>query len=72
MAEVAAPVAAMAMDDADEEDEHALPDDVNGNVAPGENATRAKAGRGAPARPARKPAVRSRRPAKPKGSSGNS
>jgi len=64
VAEVLAPVATPAAFD-EEDDEHALPDDVNGNVAPGAGA-RAKGGRGAASRPARKPAVRSRRPAKPK------
>ena len=41
---------------------YAEPDDVNGNVAP----TRKKAGGAAHKAPARKPAARSRRPAKPK------
>jgi len=64
VAEIAAPVAALA-DEAD--DEYALPDDVNGNVAGKENAAaRPKSGRGDAKRPARKPAARSRRPAKPK------
>ncbi|MBD8532458.1 MULTISPECIES: NYN domain-containing protein [unclassified Massilia] len=68
VAEVAAPVAALAQDD---ENEYVLPDDVNGNVAAGERGNaRAKGGRGASNRPAagpaRKPAARSRRPAKPK------
>jgi len=71
VAEVAAPVAALAQDDEDE-DTYVLPDDVNGNVAPGERgaARTTKGGRGASSRPAsgaaRKPAARSRRPAKPK------
>jgi uncharacterized LabA/DUF88 family protein len=71
VAEVAAPVAALAP--YDEDDEDALPDDVNGNVAPDDNAAaRGKSARGASTRPARKPAARSRRPAKPKGTPGNS
>ncbi|THC46157.1 NYN domain-containing protein [Massilia sp. Mn16-1_5] len=63
VAEIAAPVATLAEDD----DEYVLPDDVNGNVARDENgAARPKSGRGGSSRPARKPAARSRRPAKPK------
>jgi hypothetical protein len=71
VAEVAAPVAALAPDD--DADDYVLPDDVNGNVAPGDNAgARSKPARGASPRPARKPAARSRRPAKPKATPGNS
>jgi len=71
VAEVAAPVAALAHDD--DADDYVLPDDVNGNVAPGDNAAgRSKPARSAAPRPARKPAARSRRPAKPKGTPGNS
>ncbi len=70
VAEIAAPVAALAFDD---EDDDVLPDDVNGNVAPSEGgAKRSASSRGAGTRPARKPAVRSRRPAKPKATPGNS
>jgi len=64
-AEIVAPVATLAADEAD--DEYALPDDVNGNLAGNENAAaRPKTTRGDAKRPARKPAARSRRPAKPK------
>jgi uncharacterized LabA/DUF88 family protein len=71
VAEVTAPAAALAFDD-EAEDEH-LPGDVNGNVAPdGSAAARSKPARGASPRPARKPAARSRRPAKPKAAPGNS
>jgi uncharacterized LabA/DUF88 family protein len=71
VAEVAAPVAALAPDD--DADDYVLPDDVNGNVAPGDNAAaRSKPARSASPRPARKPAARSRRPAKPKATPGNS
>jgi hypothetical protein len=84
VAEVAAPVAALAADD--EEDE-VLPGDVNGNVAWNDNTATRTSYRGAADRPARKPAARktaerqpaerkpaarSRRPAKPKGTPGNS
>ena len=71
VAKVAAPVAALAQEDEDE-DAYVLPDDVNGNLAPGERgaARTTKGGRSASSRPAsgaaRKPAARSRRPAKPK------
>ncbi|MFC5512902.1 NYN domain-containing protein [Massilia jejuensis] len=72
VAEIAAPVAALAAE-SDEEDEDVLPDDVNGNVAPSEDgAKRSAPNRAATARPARKPAARSRRPAKPKAAPGNS
>jgi uncharacterized LabA/DUF88 family protein len=70
VAEVTAPAAALALDD--EADDYVLPDDVNGNVAPGSAAVRPKTGRGAASGPARKPAARSRRPAKPKATPGNS
>jgi uncharacterized LabA/DUF88 family protein len=73
VAEVAAPVAALAPEDDADADDYVLPDDVNGNVAPDDNAAvRSKPARGASPRPARKPAVRSRRPAKPKATPGNS
>ncbi|KQQ96777.1 NYN domain-containing protein [Massilia sp. Leaf139] len=68
VAEIAAPAAALAAED---EDDYVLPDDVNGNVAPGEGAARAKPARGGSSRPARKPAARSRRPAKGKGTTDN-
>jgi uncharacterized LabA/DUF88 family protein len=69
VAEITAPVARLAPD---EEEDDALPGDVNGNVASNDNsATRSASGRGASARPARKPAARSRRPAKPKATPDN-
>ncbi|MBA4094417.1 MAG: NYN domain protein [Candidatus Accumulibacter sp.] len=82
--EIAAPVAAVAFDD--DEDEDVLPGDVNGNVAPGAGGSaRSGSGRGASSRPASKSAgkaprnaaskpaaPRSRRPAKPKATPDNS
>lgn len=67
VAEITAPVARIEasdvriVPDSEPEDEDVREDDVNGNVAEG-----AKPVRGGAGRPARKPAARSRRPAKPK------
>jgi uncharacterized LabA/DUF88 family protein len=67
VAEITAPVARIEAGDvrhatdSDLEEDDVHEDDVNGNVAEG-----AKPVRGGAARPARKPAARSRRPAKPK------
>ena len=67
VAEITAPVARIEASDvlnvaaSEPEDEDVREDDVNGNVAEG-----VKPARGGAGRPARKPAARSRRPAKPK------
>jgi uncharacterized LabA/DUF88 family protein len=79
VAEIAAPVAALALD---EDEDEVLPGDVNGNVASNDNTATRTSGRAAASRPARKPserkpaerkpAARSHRPAKPKGTPDNS
>ena len=82
VAEIAAPVAAPVFDD-DEDD--VLPGDVNGNVISNDNTATRTSGRATEGRAARKPAARtpaskpsgkpaprSRRPAKPKGTPDNS